>query len=171
MWSAAFSPTVRGDAAYLEASDPPPTLEDARALLRDRFLGMDGPLVYLLARSVWPRAPQDRFRYSYPITSIPILMMHGTRDGNTPLSGALEVSAALGGVGQQLVTFPGGGHSLFNRTRSADQLDCAAHLVTQFVQSPGSPVNADCADRLVPPSFEVIDAASAIFGTEDAWGD
>jgi pimeloyl-ACP methyl ester carboxylesterase len=76
---------------------------------------------------------------------LPVLVLAGSYDPATPLSGAQEVAEALPRA--TLVTFDGFGHGLFRHS------ECAVDVAVSFVDDPASSLDTTCADEAGPPAF------------------
>ncbi|AKT38967.1 uncharacterized protein CMC5_031140 [Chondromyces crocatus] len=122
---------------------------------------------------VWPRYARDEFVDRWPETDVPILMLNGTMDPQTPIETARVAGERLRGPGQTFVAIPRMVHGvLLMPSPASATLSCGAALTFDFLKDPGAAPDTSCVDELPPIDFELSEELSMIlFGTEDAWGD
>jgi pimeloyl-ACP methyl ester carboxylesterase len=94
---------------------------------------------------VWTAGAVDDSFLDPVDADLPVLVLAGTYDPATPLSGAREVAEALPRA--TLVTFEGFGHGLFRHS------ECAVDVAVSFVDDPAATLDTTCADEAGPPAF------------------
>jgi pimeloyl-ACP methyl ester carboxylesterase len=121
----------------------------------------------------WPRYRRDELVGAVPRTTVPLLMMNGSWDPQTPLWGAERVGRALSGPAQTFLAFPGVSHVVLSSSPSKDAprgATCGAKLILQFLADPNATLDTSCIASLDVLDFGgVADMAGQIFGTPDAY--
>jgi hypothetical protein len=102
---------------------------------------------------------------------VPILMLNGTMDPQTPIETAIAAEAQLNGPMQTFVTVPEAVHGVIN-TPVATQgaLPCGAQIMLSFLEDPLAQPSTACLSDLLPLTFDFgVEEAQVVFGTDDAW--
>lgn len=121
----------------------------------------------------WPKYGGDPLSTVYPKVDLPILMVNGTLDAQTPLVIALPAKSHYTGAHQHFITVPGSAHgAIGGEPWSKPGPPCSIQIVDAFVNEPTAPIDESCFADAAPVDF-VPDATTtkAFFGTTDPWGD
>ncbi|MBI5537645.1 MAG: alpha/beta fold hydrolase [Deltaproteobacteria bacterium] len=119
--------------------------------------------------AAWPVYPWDGWVRKYAESKVPMLMLNGTLDTQTPIDTAQLVKPYYSAEHQTFVTIPYANHGTIIEGIQTGQEPCGAHLIIDFVKSPTSPLNTSCTQQTVPPDFSDSSMAPMIFGTADLW--
>ena len=125
-----------------------------------------------LARETYPVFPPSPFYMKYANPSMPVLVMVGTFDCNTPNGLGVYMSSGLG-KNAQLVNVPFASHGLL----SAAAMPCTSNMILSFLLGFGSnAVDATCMSEIPFPDFDgsedaTKDTSFMYFGTRDLWND
>jgi pimeloyl-ACP methyl ester carboxylesterase len=92
-------------------------------------------------------APVANNFYDPLISRVPTLILTGTYDTFIPTSRSDTIAKSL--PYSILLRFRGLGHDIINSS------SCAAALVDAFIRSPRTPLDANCAERHLPPIFDL----------------
>jgi hypothetical protein len=167
-----FSPVLQTHVAFSELwEDPPPDAAELQARDEAR-LASPGLGPYLApAFPGWARYAPDEHHNKWPETSVPILMLNGTMDPQTPIETAIAAEAQLNGPTQTFVTVPQAVHGVIGTPVATEgALPCGAQITLSFLQDPAAPPSTACLSDLLPLTFDFsLEEAQAVFGTEDAW--
>lgn len=133
--------------------EPWPTLEQLQETHEEAVFSFgvgpsSRPLLDLWPRYPWDRAVDDAFAQ----TDVPLLLLQGGLDPQTPPHRADAVRQAFDGPGQHFVTFPEGSHVLVGSTPGKGG-DCATKLVASFLDDPGAEPDGSCVDTVDPIDF------------------
>jgi pimeloyl-ACP methyl ester carboxylesterase len=121
----------------------------------------------------WPTYGGDPLASVYPTTALPILMLNGSLDAQTPLVYALDAKGHYTGAHQHFVTVPGAPHgAIGGEAWSQPSAPCSAQILEGFVKDPSAPIDESCFAQADPVSF-VTDATATtiLFNLTDPWGD
>jgi pimeloyl-ACP methyl ester carboxylesterase len=124
-------------------------------------------------RAYWPVYPPSPLNAVYPDVSVPMLMMNGTLDAQTPLEEAQQAEAHYTAATQTFVVVPGAAHgAVAGEPWSQPGPPCTVTIIESFVGAPSQPLDTSCIALVDPVPLEPTSQMSAvIFGTADAWGD
>ncbi len=135
----------------------------------------DDHLLFSLASSsarfevadLWPTyaAPADGDAFAH--SDVPMLMLNGEFDPNSPLAAATAVGDHFAGANQRFFAIPGGNHTWHSPTTQG--YDCAENMFFGFIQDPTAPL-LDCLGDVEPIAWQGSTAdAQAFFGTNDLY--
>ncbi len=123
----------------------------------------------------WPKYPRDEFVGRYPTTTIPVLLLNGTLDSQTPIEAAERTKTHYTAEHQTLVTIPNANHGVIHQSPmatapGAPQRACGFEIIVSFFENPTAPPDTSCLGSLAavpfaPPSEEL----DFFFGTSDLW--
>jgi hypothetical protein len=128
------------------------------------------PFESLEAYDVLPRYPRPAAADFFPTTNVPILVLNGTMDPQTPPWSSDPAGAHYSGAHQHYVLFDRVTHgTLFSSRIDGAQETCAASIMRQFVTDPEGELDTSC--RTQAPSYEWQSSwlASAFLGTSDLY--
>jgi pimeloyl-ACP methyl ester carboxylesterase len=152
---------------------PDITVEAATAHVGSLYFSLDvgPPLVSL--RNAWatyPVAPPP----AVARTKVPILVLAGQWDPQTPPSLSEPLERQWRGQHQHRVLVPWAAHSVLTQSPLDDVFDprtCGALLVGQFLSAPTSELDTSCTARVAGINFDgpAPSLTRALFGQESAW--
>ncbi len=124
----------------------------------------------------WPRYAADEHVGTYPSTSLPMLMLAGGLDAQTPLESQELVKAHYTAPNQTFVTLPLASHIVLGQSPFLDGApggaprDCGFELLNAFLSNPTAPLDVGCATKLAPIEFSrPSDETAFVMGTTDLW--
>jgi pimeloyl-ACP methyl ester carboxylesterase len=123
-------------------------------------------------QDLWPAYPDDVFVDQWAETSIPILMMNGDLDPQTPIWVAAPAGEQLNAANQQFVLVPRSAHCVAVSTPVAQPGDqpCGLSLMLSFLGDPNATVDQSCIATIPVESFTgVAENNLYVFGTTDLW--
>jgi pimeloyl-ACP methyl ester carboxylesterase len=168
-----FSPVLHHHIVLSEMWDAaPPSPAAHLASLQSLDFGLlDVELDTLWA--TWPKYQADAFAAAYPTTTVPLLMMNGTLDAQTPLAEAKDAETHFTAANQAFFEVPGAPHgAIGGEPWSQPSPPCSVQIVTSFVTHPDAPIDASCFGLVDPIAFEPDAATTQLFfGVPDPWGD
>ncbi|MDI3288758.1 alpha/beta fold hydrolase [Polyangium sp. 15x6] len=153
--------------------DPLP-LAEAQSIQDQAFFWTGDVATEYALFDAWPRYARDAYVGKYAPTTVPMLLMNGTLDPQTPLEFAEEIAPNYTQPHQTFVTFPDAPHALVMRTPTVEppHTPCALSMFARFVADPEAPVDTACVADLVPLDFHGDPAmAGALLGAADLWED
>jgi pimeloyl-ACP methyl ester carboxylesterase len=154
--------------------DPAPTLEAYTAAFRALVFALGTEPQMLDAAQSFPAAPRDAYWGQYAETDVPLLMMNGTLDPQTPLAVAQPLGEHLHGPNQHFVVVERSPHGVLTSARYADdpRQTCGWDLFEQFVRDPTGPLDTSCSTRTAAVDFsDDPTLAATFFGTDSLYGD
>ncbi len=168
----ADSPALAGHILFSELWNPGGPPPDAAALERDsRAAPISSGRVATLApgRALWPvyDAPQQM---EWAQSAVPLLMLNGTLDPQTPAARARVVGDVFQGAQQQYVEVPFAAHTVMLQSPMSDGEHCGARLVHAFLDDPRAELDVSCTTEMTPPDFRGSEAlAPWLFGKADLY--
>lgn len=116
--------------------------------------------------------PPDTYVGKTAKTSIPMLMMNGSMDPQTPLEPARAMEKAFTGPFQTFVAIPYAAHGVV--AQSPLQINTSQHcgmiVFNQFVKNPKQKLDTSCINKLLAPNYGGSAAiAKYMFNTADFW--
>jgi pimeloyl-ACP methyl ester carboxylesterase len=168
-----FSPVLQAHIALSELWETPApspselTGRAGAALFSTDFGVTVGPVF-----DAWPRYDHDDLTDGWPDTSIPILMLNGSLDPQTPLETAQVAEERLSRPGQTFVAVPNAVHGVIGGSPVATPgaLPCGSQITFSFLEAPDAPVDTACLSDLRPVSFAfTAEESQEVFGTDDVW--
>ncbi len=122
------------------------------------------------ARPSWPTYPPDRYAGAWAHTDVPMLMMNGSLDPQTPLSIARLAADHFDGPRQRFVRVPGAAHGVIQQAPTRSGTPCGMSLLGAFLRDPDAPPDEACLADLLPVAFTAEPAtAEFLFGVPDLW--
>jgi len=153
-----FSPMLNQNIAFSELWETPAPSD---ATMRQRFddavfaagAGL-GPFP-----SIWPTYPHDEYWGKYAQTSVPVLMLNGTYDVQTPIETASRMKDHLNGPHQTFVTIPTADHATINQSPTKDLTGapgppCGFSIIMSFLDDPNGTPDTSCLSQLTKLSFD-----------------
>jgi pimeloyl-ACP methyl ester carboxylesterase len=152
--------------------EPPVSRDELKAMLHDAVFTEFDPTLHDTL-DAWPRYPHDSFVGAYPTANVPVLLMNGTLDGQTPIEFAQQIAPHYNRPGQSLVVMPRATHAVAlggAPTDSSPSAQCGMIVWQQFLTSPTSTLDTSCTSHILPLGFASAPGiGSAFFGTPDLW--
>ena len=159
--------------AFSELEESPPISREALAtLLDDAVFTTSSPRIRDVY-DAWPRYRHDAWVGKYPNANMPVLLMNGTLDPQTPQEFAETVAPHYARLSQGLVLLPRAAHGVVYQSPIAEAPApaCGMTLWQQFLAAPGAPLDTSCRDRILPHDFGgSTDLAGHFFGRPTLWG-
>lgn len=122
----------------------------------------------------WPRYTEP-LAAQFAQSSVPMLMMNGIIDPQTPVANARVMKAKFAGPNQHFVEIPYAAHALLDASpvTTDGAPDCGQQVMENFVADPdnlGRAPDTSCLDDLRKPQFDLPEEiAQQFFGTGDAY--
>ena len=135
---------------------PPPSQETLSQRYDDAVFPTAPPSAALQA--AWPKYAADEHVGKLPDAQVPVLVMNGTFDTQTPIELSETTKAHYSLPGRTFVTIPYANHNVIAQSPLPASGDnppehCGMAIMTAFLKSPGAPVDTSCVAKVVPPSF------------------
>jgi pimeloyl-ACP methyl ester carboxylesterase len=152
--------------------DPPPSKDQLARLMEDAVFWHKDDTQMRDLYDLWPRYPHDGFVGKYPQTNVPVLLLNGTLDPQTPLEFAQEVAPHYTAASQRLVVLPRAAHGTVDQSPVVGRgRPCGWTLWTQTIVSPGGALDTSCLAKIQPHDFDKgAQLASTMFATPSLWG-
>lgn len=151
----------------MEQVDPAP-VDAAR---ESAVFFMDGVHHAFVTQADWPRYPRDARDLEYAPPSVPMLVMGSLLDPAAPpeLVGR-GYRDNLTGPHQTYVEIPYGAHTVLRAGFLPEPPHCSARIFAAFLADPTATLPVECAEDVLPPSFDAPEAvAMRFFGTADLY--
>lgn len=132
---------------------------------------MDGVHHAFVTQADWPRYLRDRRDAEYAPPTLPVLVMGSLLDPAAPpeLVGR-GYRDHLTGAHQTYVEIPYGAHAVLSAGFLPEPPHCSARIVRAFLADPTSTLPVECAEDVLPPSFDAPAPVSMrFFGTADLY--
>jgi len=128
-----------------------------------------------LSLQQWPRYPHDEYWGKPPAISVPVLVLAGTFDTQTPIEIQEKAKAHYSAAPSTFVTVPNANHAVVAQSpmfappgRQPEQ--GGIKIAAQFLKAPGTGLDTSCTSLVQAPSFaRPSDRISFFFGTSDLW--
>jgi pimeloyl-ACP methyl ester carboxylesterase len=123
-------------------------------------------------QDVWPAYPDDEYVYEWADTGIPLLMLNGDLDPQTPIWVAAPAGENLNAANQQFVLVPRSAHCTVVSTPVAQPGDtpCGLSIMMSFLEDPNVPVDTSCIASIPVETFTGVPANNQyLLGTADLW--
>lgn len=120
----------------------------------------------------WPRYRRDSYVGRWPVTDVPLLIMNGTLDVQTPVVNARVMKTQYAGPHQTYVEVQRGNHGLILQSPvDGGRSNCGLTLMLQFLEDPKGNLDTSCATQVDPLDFEGDPQLNgALFGSYTMWG-
>jgi pimeloyl-ACP methyl ester carboxylesterase len=151
--------------------DPAPSTAELEARIAPLFFSKDLALGNPV-HDQWPVYPQDEYVGQFPDTDVPVLMLQGTLDPQTPRDLAAVTATHLTAPHQTFILVPGSPHGVvlqsLVKTPGADP--CGMQIVTSFLADPTGTPDTTCLADLAPVPFSFpAETNQHWLGTDDLW--
>ena len=157
------------------------SLEEARSFSNQSYASPDETLNQYIARDVaeWPVYPADSSTYEVPQVNMPVLIMNGNMDPQTPISYARYAKSFYSGTNQYLIEFPTAVHvtllwTLMPDTGKEAVDTCGSRVFFDFLANPTSKPDSECTKQMLRPDFSgssehAQQAGKKFLGTKNIW--
>jgi len=173
--SATLSSEVVGyNIAFSELEeDPPVSRAELADLLRDAVFATPNAGIRDLY-DAWPRYARNAWVGAYPTSSVPLLLMNGTLDPQTPQEFAETIAPHYTAAHQTFVLLPRAAHGVVRQspiaTTDATQ-SCGMSVWRSFIANPTGAVDSSCRTEILPLDFGgSTSVADFFFGRPNLWG-
>lgn len=124
--------------------------------------------------AAWPRYAPDAFAGKLPDPKVPVLVLAGTLDSQTPIELQEKAKAVYQGPGRTFVTVPNANHGVINQspmfTANGPPRQCGMQLTLAFLRDPTAALDTSCAAQVLAPTFSrPLEEVQYLFGTSDMW--
>lgn len=136
----------------------------------------------IMEMNIWQLYQDSQYAQKLPTTAIPIQMLNGTTDPQTPWAIAQKAGAHFTGQYQQFITTPFSTHGvLVNSTITpppwqlgGKEQTCGSLLFGQFIDNPRGTMDTSCTWTVYPVEFDVntpnnISISHKYFGVDNMW--
>ncbi|MBX3191827.1 MAG: alpha/beta fold hydrolase [Labilithrix sp.] len=160
--------------AFSELEEDPPALSaDLEALFDDPVFTTFDATVRDVWES-WPRYPHDEWVGKYPSSNVPILMLNGTLDPQTPQEFAEQIAPHYAMPAQSLVLLPRAAHCTLTQSPTSTwpgTETCGMNVWRQFLAAPAAALDTSCRDRILTHDFAGSPSiAQYFYGEPSLWG-
>ncbi|AKT41149.1 alpha/beta hydrolase [Chondromyces crocatus] len=152
---------------------PPPSPAELQARADASLYGPNWASARGEAFALWPKYPADAYTQAWPQVDVPLLVLNGTLDPQTPIAQAELAAAHFDGPHQTFVAVPNAPHvtSTQSPTTLGDGVPCGARIIANFVLDHEAPVDTSCIAVMRPVTFEDAALASVFFNAWSVWDD
>jgi pimeloyl-ACP methyl ester carboxylesterase len=167
-----FSHALESNIAFNELwEDPAPSAATLAARAEGALASLDWGLERKDVYGFWPKYTPEIAPDAWPKSNVPMLMINGTLDGETPLPLAMQAAQHFDGPHQTFVTIPNAPHGAGYQspTTLPDGLPCGIDMMASFVAAPHGTPDTSCLGSLKPLPFERPAYAGLVFGTGSLW--
>jgi pimeloyl-ACP methyl ester carboxylesterase len=150
---------------------PAPSTEELRTRIAPLFFSKDLALANP-HRDLWPIYPRDEYVDGFPESEVPVLMLQGTLDPQTPRDLAAVTAEHFTGPHQTWTLVPGAPHAAaLNSPVATPGADpCGLQIVWSFLANPTGTPDTGCLADLVPITFTFpAETNQKYLGTDDLW--
>ena len=148
---------------------PPPTIEALATQHESALASLGTSLSLGRIRETYPVRDIDPSASTFPVTGVPMLLLHGTLD-LIPDRSADAAREAYTAPHQTYVSIPRAPHAtIFAPT--TEGRGCAGALIEQFTIDPRSTLDTSCVDHIAEIDWDTLPGtyATALFGVADFW--
>lgn len=170
------SPGLHANIAFSELWESPPPDAATMKQRSDAAIFPAGVEALATEHAAWPKYPADEYVGQYPKTSVPLLMLAGTLDAQTPIELQETVKPHYSAPNQTFVTVPTANHAVVNQSPMLLELGatqpkiCGMEVIVSFFSNPQVPPDTSCASKIAPLEFTRPPAEVAfLLGTSDMW--
>ncbi|MBN1608105.1 MAG: alpha/beta fold hydrolase [Polyangiaceae bacterium] len=154
--------------------DPAPTVADAEANVEALLFSPDvGPEMTSLYQE-WPRYAADEYVGAFADTDVPLLMLDGEWDPQTPTDVAKPTTDHFTGPHQTYVQMPWSAHTVLTQSpvdSVLEEVTCGMLVMIQFLEAPKSALDTSCTKRVAGIDLDGPDQRVTLWllGQSDAW--
>ena len=147
---------------------PPKSLRDIKAKQEKLLFSLGLTPEQAKRYPNWPKYDAKAFA---PVakTNLPVLMLQGGLDPNTPLSRSKSAREAYSGQNQYFIKFPDTPHGVVFNTQVESKIPCGVRVLVDFITNPQVRPSKACLDELPRIDFNPTKLGEAMFGTPSVW--
>jgi pimeloyl-ACP methyl ester carboxylesterase len=147
-----FGNVLYYNVAHSELWSSPLDIPTLQSELDSSYFGSEFALDLAKSHNQWPVYTITEDSKQLTISEVPMLMLNGTMDPQTPLEEALVAKEHFQGAHQTFLTFPQTPHAVIatSYTGFLGEPTCGLSIVNQFIQKPTGKLNLSCMDDVVP---------------------
>ncbi len=134
-------------------SVPAPSYAKVQADFLATYIAPGATQNTLLLFDKWPTFKRDEYANTFAATDVPVLLLNGTLDPQTPDFYAKAMFDGLKAPNKRLVLMPGAAHGTVNQAPMFTGGMCGMELSGQFFSDPTKAVDTACVGLLVPVAF------------------
>jgi pimeloyl-ACP methyl ester carboxylesterase len=176
-----FSSLLYWNISYSELwGDPPPSVDELRtreqlSYFDPGFASESRPMY-----DTWPRYPHDSYYNLWADTTVPLLILQGGLDPQTPYEQASKAADYFTAAYQYFVEFPISPHGIIIQSPMASagssvtdlNNQCGFKILVSFLNNRFSEPDLTCRDDIIPIEFtDRFQISNSLFGESDYWGD
>lgn len=169
-----FSQPLSANIALAEMSERPlPTAAEIAENVEALNASIDAGPRMAGAVGSWPIYATDEYYNEFAESAVPLLMLNGDLDPQTPLEVALPTGEHFKGAYQHFIEIPNAAHTTLTQSPiDADYHTCGAELIRQFFNNPEAELDRSCLDFVLPIDFSgEAEVSDALFGTASPFAD
>lgn len=168
-----FSHALSGVVTQSElVHDPVPSVAAAQAQFDSLLVASGVGLSVAMSHDEWPRYARDPGAQTMPPSDLPMLMLNGTLDPQTPLEVARPMGEFYAGQHQHFVEMPLATHGVITsspRKTPGTMGTCGGSLLGAFMKEPTAPLDTSCTQDIKPLDFDSATLAQSLFGRASLW--
>jgi pimeloyl-ACP methyl ester carboxylesterase len=167
-----FSHALEANISFSEIwESPAPSPATLVARAEGALASFDWTLERAGVYGYWPKYTPSIDPNAWPDTSVPMLMLNGTLDGETPIELASLAGEHFDRPHQTFVTLPNSPHGAGYQspTDLPDVPDCGLAIMGSFMANPKGAPDTSCIAHMLPLAFENKRFARVFFGTGSLW--
>lgn len=167
-----FSQALEANISFSEIwESPPPSPATLVARAEGARASFDWALSRADAYGEWPKYTPRPDPTKWPETRVPMLMLNGTLDGETPIEQAILAAAHFDGPHQTFITLPNAPHGAGYQspTTIPGVFACGLAIMGSFMQSPRGTPDTSCVAAMRPLAYENAKFARIFFGSGSLW--
>jgi len=150
--------------------EPAPSLDVIEQAAQRAFVSLDVAYDVAWLYEPWPRYPRDPMVDQWAVASLPMLMLNGTLDPQTPMEVAEPARARFTDGHQTFVTIPNAAHATLIQSPTVGGGQCGMMVTDSFLDNPEGRLDLSCLNDLEPIDFNGVPAYSQfLFGEADMW--
>ncbi len=154
-------------------SEPVPTVDEIQQAYDEDLIQLGvGRRMVTRYHAGWPRYDHDAYVHQWASLDVPLLMMNGTLDLQTPIEIANVAKAKLTGPHQYFVTVPNANHCVLYQSpvSDADSPHCGMSIMLDYFNDPLREPDTSCLNDLLVPDYQGYAAyGNYYFQTTDLW--
>lgn len=158
------------------------SVQEVLSIIEQAFVSPDtsyGPAL-ILEWGKWPTYEDDGTFGKLADTGVPLLMLNGLLDPQTPIDTALPAAQHFTAENQHFVEVPWAPHGVVFTSYTKENLEseqglrCGEEIMFNFLNQPEAPLDTSCLSNLAPLEFSADSAINQalsleLFGTDDMW--
>jgi pimeloyl-ACP methyl ester carboxylesterase len=167
---------LNGDVLYKNVvyselwATPAPTEEALTQRYSQFVVSPMGSVQDVPLQAAWPHYTMDEYARKWAQTKMPVLVMNGDMDVQTPIESARSYETNLTGANKYFVFVPWSNHGTIIQSPMADGHNCGMQVMFEFMQNPGTRPAATCTTQTMPPNVNSTpDTVGGFYRTSTAW--